>query len=190
MTVLHGPNVTLRPPVPEDAAAWARWLNDPEVAVPLAGEVLEPVPVLRCAQEIDDVVRTGVPVFTVEVAGRAVGRCLLNDVDPVNGTASVGLLVGERSLWGRGIGGEALDLLLQVAFDVHRLDSVMLGVYAFNERALRCYRRAGFREIGRRRRARLVAGTRYDGVLMDLLAEEYRARPGATAAIDLVDAVV
>ncbi|HOG45169.1 MAG TPA: hypothetical protein PLJ35_02820 [Anaerolineae bacterium] len=42
-----------------------------------------------------------------------------------------------------------------------------------NERALNCYRRVGFKEIGRRRRARIAAGTAYDVILMDILAEEF-----------------
>jgi RimJ/RimL family protein N-acetyltransferase len=48
----------------------------------------------------------------------------------------------------------------------------MLEVFSFNTRALACYRKVGFREIGRWREARLVGGKRYDRVLMDILASE------------------
>jgi RimJ/RimL family protein N-acetyltransferase len=51
----------------------------------------------------------------------------------------------------------------------------MLGTFAFNERAIRCYEKAGFREIGRRRQARIIAGRAYDAILMDILAEEFGA---------------
>ena len=51
----------------------------------------------------------------------------------------------------------------------------MLGTFSFNERALRCYGAVGFREIGRRRQARIVGDRRYDVVLMDILAEEFES---------------
>ncbi len=51
---------------------------------------------------------------------------------------------------------------------------VMLGVFSFNERAIACYRKIGFREIGRWRQARIIAGKCYDMVFMDMLAEEFR----------------
>jgi RimJ/RimL family protein N-acetyltransferase len=53
------------------------------------------------------------------------------------------------------------------------LENIMLNVYAFNTRAIRCYRKIGFKEIGRRRRARRIQGTSYDIIYMDLLAEEF-----------------
>jgi len=49
----------------------------------------------------------------------------------------------------------------------------MLGAFSFNLRALSSYRKLGFREIGRRRQARIIAGKAYDVILMDLLAEEF-----------------
>jgi RimJ/RimL family protein N-acetyltransferase len=47
-------------------------------------------------------------------------------------------------------------------------------VFAFNERAIHCYQKVGFREIGRRRQARIIGGIKYDAVLMDILAEEFQ----------------
>ena len=53
------------------------------------------------------------------------------------------------------------------------IENIMLNVYAFNTRAIRCYRNIGFKEIDRRRRARRIQGTSYDIIYMDLLAEEF-----------------
>jgi RimJ/RimL family protein N-acetyltransferase len=51
----------------------------------------------------------------------------------------------------------------------------MLGVFSFNERAIRSYRSLGFKEIGRRRQARIIGSKTYDGILMDMLAEEFES---------------
>jgi hypothetical protein len=49
----------------------------------------------------------------------------------------------------------------------------MLTAFSYNERGLRVYTRAGFKEFGRRREARRFGGRVYDEVYMDCLATEF-----------------
>ena len=51
----------------------------------------------------------------------------------------------------------------------------MLGTFSFNERAQACFRKVGFKEIGRRRQARIIGSKKYDLILMDMLAEEFES---------------
>ena len=44
----------------------------------------------------------------------------------------------------------------------------------FNERALACYKKCGFKEYGRRRKCRYINGRYYDSIEMDILAEEFK----------------
>jgi RimJ/RimL family protein N-acetyltransferase len=82
-------------------------------------------------------------------------------------------MIGDKEFQNRGYGQEAIRLLLDYAFNLLNLNSVMLGTYAFNTRAIAAYKKVGFREIGRRRQARLIAGKAYDDIFMDILAEEF-----------------
>jgi RimJ/RimL family protein N-acetyltransferase len=66
-------------------------------------------------------------------------------------------------------------LLLDYAFSVLGLHNVMLDVAGYNERAIRAYRRAGFREIGRRRQSYRLGDRVYDQVFMDCLATEFES---------------
>ena len=50
----------------------------------------------------------------------------------------------------------------------------MLGVMSFNERAIACYKKVGFKEIGRRRQSYYLNGKYYDSVYMDILKEEFK----------------
>lgn len=63
-------------------------------------------------------------------------------------------------------------MLLDYGFKLLHLNNIILGMFSFNERALACYRRVGFKEIGRRRQARIIGEKKYDLVLMDMLADE------------------
>lgn len=166
-----GPRVSLAPVTVGDADLAARWLNDLEVAVPLGDEAWQTI-----TPESQAAVAGSDHVFTV-IANDGdvpIGRCLLYGVNQVDRNANVGIFIGDKQYWNQGLGGETLELLLEYAFNLLNLHSVMLGVFEFNTRALSCYRRLGFREIGRRRQTRLIAGTYYDGVMMDLLADEFR----------------
>jgi RimJ/RimL family protein N-acetyltransferase len=45
----------------------------------------------------------------------------------------------------------------------------MLKVFSFNERAINCYKKVGFKEIGRRRQSYYLKGQFHDEVYMDIL---------------------
>jgi RimJ/RimL family protein N-acetyltransferase len=113
--------------------------------------------------------------FTVYETGawRAVGFCVLRDIDHRHRTAEFGLTIGDRSDRGKGYGTEAVTLLLDLAFTGLGLHNVQLQVYEFNRAGLRAYQKAGFKEIGRRRRAYFMGRRFWDVVYMDCLAEEF-----------------
>lgn len=170
-----GGNVSLAPVNVADADRIASWLTDLEVAVPLGSEAYLLMTELSVRE---DIARGGFPgsqIFSIIAndGDETIGRCMLFDINHVDRTAMVGIFIGDKSRWGRGYGTEALRLLLDYGFNLLNLNSVMLGVFAFNTRALNCYRKVGFKEIGRRREARMICGRYHDGILMDLLASEF-----------------
>jgi RimJ/RimL family protein N-acetyltransferase len=172
---LIGQRCYLSPCAPEDAELWARWETDLRVAIPLGDEAYT-VSTPRKAQDwIEQASHAQEPVFTIVTTEGDVpiGRCLLFAVNPVDRSAMLGILIGEAEYRGQGYGTEALRLLLDYAFNLLNLHSVMLGTFDFNAAAQRCYQKVGFREIGRRRQARCIAGRYYDAILMDLLADEF-----------------
>ena len=172
---LVGEKCYLSPVALEDAEAWARWFNDLDVALPLGDEAYLTMGLERLRADADHVVRNGEHVFSILdlATDTLIGRGLLFSVNAVDRNAMLGLVIGEKQYWGQGYGLDATRLLLEVGFSLLNLHSIMLGAFAFNQRALNCYRRAGFKEIGRRRQARLIGGVAYDAVLMDILAEEF-----------------
>jgi RimJ/RimL family protein N-acetyltransferase len=106
---------------------------------------------------------------------RLIGNVNLRDIDYRFRSAEVGIIIGERDCWGKGYGTETLFLILDYAFAVLGLHNILLDTISFNERAMRTYRRVGFREIGRRREAYAIGNTTYDIVYMDCLATEFHS---------------
>lgn len=92
----------------------------------------------------------------------------------VDRSASLGIDIYSSEDRGKGYGSEAVRLLLDFAFKTLNLNRVELEVFDFNERALRCYRKVGFREVGRKRQARLIDGKYRDVIVMDVLRSEWK----------------
>jgi RimJ/RimL family protein N-acetyltransferase len=101
-------------------------------------------------------------------------------IDHRDRTAEFGISMGDRR--GRGLGTDAARLTLDWGFTVLSLHNVLLRALDWNVPALASYRRAGFRELGRRREAVLSDGRLCDEVYMDALASEFTGSvlaPGA-----------
>jgi RimJ/RimL family protein N-acetyltransferase len=154
-----------------------RWVNDLEV---LRTDGVEPRLTTREAQAASydristDPSRIHFAVYERD-SSRPVGMTNLRDIDHYEGTAEFGVTIGEKECWGRGYGTEATLLTLDYGFSVLGLHNIWLDVVAYNERGIRAYRRAGFREIGRRRQAHRFGGRRYDVIWMDCLATEFQS---------------
>jgi RimJ/RimL family protein N-acetyltransferase len=174
---LVGTKVYLSPPSPEDAEIWANWDNDLEVTLPLGDEAYLTLSLEAEQNHLAEDLRLQRPVFSIiDLANDAViGRCMLFAVEPLNRRAMLGIVIGEKSYWGRGYGQDALRLLLDYGFNLLNLNSISLGVFTFNERAIQAYRKVGFREVGVQRQARIIAGRKIDVLLMDILAEDFTA---------------
>jgi RimJ/RimL family protein N-acetyltransferase len=114
-------------------------------------------------------------IFTLyeRATSRPIGRTALHNIDHRNRTADFSIGIGAKDCWGKGYGAEATRLMLDYGFTGLGLHNIQLSVFSFNERAIRVYRRVGFREIGRRREALRSGGHVHDVIYMDCLATEF-----------------
>ena len=92
------------------------------------------------------------------------------------GRLGMGLAPDSR---GRGLGRLLLERAIEDGFGIG-LERIELEVFASNVRAVQLYRRTGFVEEGRRRRARHIDGVYDDILLFGLLRHEWRGGPIAT----------
>lgn len=174
---IEGERVALGPVRRDLLPLYQRWMNDFEVTRTLAVG-MRPV-TLEDEQAWYDRVATSERdvVFTVyERTGlRPIGATGLHQIDHRERTAEFGIAIGDKASWGRGYGTETTRLVLDYAFNGLGLHNVLLRAYAFNDRGLRAYERAGFRLVGRRREAHRLAGRAYDVIYMDALATEFES---------------
>ena len=111
--------------------------------------------------------------WAIEHNGRCIGLARLHEVGEGETSASVALGLFSPSDRGRGLGTEAVQLVLAYAFQVLNLARLRVRVLAFNTRAIRCYNRCGFTEVGRK--PVMLGDESAVDVFMDLAATDFRA---------------
>lgn len=104
--------------------------------------------------------------------GELVGMVSCYNIDRDRRTGEIGIYLGEKELWGQGLGTDALVTFVRHLFNDLGFDSVYLHTYQSNLRAQRSYNRVGFeaREVKRRYAPRVGY---HDEVRMDLTRERF-----------------
>lgn len=146
---------TLTHPTPEVAAAFSKWENDP-VLIPLTRPNLNEADLLTGKPvTVDDLINRmkHSHMYLIYAGGELIGE-MDYKVDPayvykkVAGTAWIGITIGEESGRGKGVGHHALRYL-ERQIKLANLKRIELGVFEFNNPAIKLYQKAGYKEIAR-----------------------------------------
>jgi RimJ/RimL family protein N-acetyltransferase len=170
-----GDEVALGPLRKDLLPTYHRWINDLESARNLGG--YRPFAFEEEEKWYERLITSDDIHFTIyeRERSRPIGTTSLTDIDHRNRRAEFGILIGERCARGRGLGTEVTKLVLDYAFSAVGLHNVMLRVFAFNKAAIRAYKKAGFKEYGRRRESYFMGGEWWDDVYMDSLSTEFES---------------
>lgn len=168
--MIRGKNVILRRVEPSDYPDIQRWQNDPDLFRWM--DYTKPFSLDDIRRSEERAIEEGIP-FIIEAEGRGVGRIGLNNFRRRDRMASLYVFVGERDAGGKGYGFDALMALLAYGFDVLNFRRIELWMLADNERALRMYKRAGFREDARLPERSWRDGEYIDHLVMSIGPDEF-----------------
>lgn len=105
-----------------------------------------------------------------------VGFAGLYDVHSTARKAEFRILIGEKSVWSKGIGTEVCEMLTFYGFDRLNLNRIWLGVTAENNGAVRSYEKSGYKLEGRLREDIYRNSRYYDSLRFSILRSEYYPR--------------
>jgi RimJ/RimL family protein N-acetyltransferase/isopentenyldiphosphate isomerase len=151
----------------EDAGLLYGWMNDSAVMAGWgidAAAVSRAVVGRRIAAWIDAEEKLGRPVaFIIEdLDGSEIGLVIADPSDDEGRKLRLSLLIGSQDEWGKGYGRDALETIVDAAFESWNAHRIWLEVEEGNERAERLYRSAGFQHEATLRKARFRNGGRFD----------------------------
>lgn len=153
--VLEGEKCRLEPFVERhlNDPAYLGWLHDAEVvrSLNLPAYLETPVPFEEVAAYCDSLWCSPNDLFfALHLAsdGTFVGTVKAGHVNWYAGTADIGIMIGRKDVWGRGIASEALGLLAAHLFETAGLRRLTAGVMANNPAMIRVFEKLGFRREG------------------------------------------
>lgn len=168
--MLVGEKIVLGPLTANDAAPLFHWLNDAQIA--RSNGDWKPTDGMAFSTWFAALGKDRVRVYFAVRAradNRLIGYLSLRDIHPTFRSAELGITIAAPADRGRGFGSEAVRLAMDYCWRQLDLERVTLHIYGSNERALRCYRDAGFVEEGVMRRAAYFDGQRVDITIMGAL---------------------
>ncbi|MDI6600290.1 MAG: GNAT family protein [Thermoanaerobacteraceae bacterium] len=126
------------------------------------------------AQRDKDRKQSGEFAIILNESREYIGNISYHDVDWKNRNCEIGIGIDGEENRNRGLGTEAIRLLLDFLFNEINMHRVYLHVYDFNERAVRCYEKCGFKKEGLIREAVYKHGKYVNEYIMGILEEEFR----------------
>lgn len=172
---LIGERIYLSPINIEDTEKYVEWMNDFKVTDGV-GRSAGLMTIEDEKEWINSASKNGDFNFAIVNIenDKLIGNCSIMKISYRNRIGTVGIFIGEESNRNNGYGAETLKLLLDYGFNYLNLNNIMLTVKSFNERAIKCYEKVGFKEFGRRRGSYFLNGKYYDDIHMDILASEFK----------------
>jgi RimJ/RimL family protein N-acetyltransferase len=170
--VIGGKLVRLRPPRPEEAAQFASWFEDMEVTRFLK---LRYPPTAEAEKEFMEKLGRDPDViwWAIEHEGSVVGGTSIVRIDWKHGHGTTGTVLADKSVWGRGLGREVMQLRADYAFTQTPLRALRSGYLEGNVASARAQKSAGYKEVGRWHDDAFVDGKWVDHILTELRREDW-----------------
>ena len=176
LKTLVGDNVYLSPISLDDVEEYAEMVNNIKVSVGLG--YLSYTNIIDFESEKEFLISVKKEkMFAVRLLenDELLGNIGFNSLDIINRNGALGVLIGNPKYQRKGYGTEALKLILDYGFSFLNLRNISLSVFEYNEAAYNLYKKAGFKEAGRLRKAVEILGKTYDVIIMDMLKEEFQS---------------
>ena len=176
--IARGEKVWLRAFTEDDLTSYMKAVNDAEVAF-LAGYVGPANEAsVRSFYEKYIVGRHGDEYFLVISPLESddfIGTCWLWNFDSRIGGPEYSIYLSEPGRWGKGVGTDATNAMLDLGFGFREINRVWLYTDASNPRSRRSFEKSGFQVEGTARKNVIRRGAYTDSVVMSILREEWDA---------------
>lgn len=153
-------------------ARYLGWLNDPLVMAGIATADYTMEKLYAYVQEKTTVDNAVFFAIIAKDTDLHIGNIKLDFIDKKAQVAELGIMIGDRDYWGRGVGFDACSLAIDYGFHELGLRKIWLAVYQSNPQAMKLYQKLGFQLEGTLRKHVLVNGEFVDKYLMGLFKEE------------------
>lgn len=105
----------------------------------------------------------------LQETGKHIGNIRIGNIHPKHHRADVGIIIGDKSLWGQGYATEAISLCVDFAAKQLKLHKLYAGMIEGNEGSYKPFIKAGFKESGCLKDHFVVDGTFRKGHIVEII---------------------
>ena len=148
---LKGERIYLRPVEESDVnERYVHWLNDPETNRYMETKSMRwfKENILEYVQQMAGKADVVFMAICLMKGDAHIGNIKLGPIDPTRKQADLSLFIGEKSLWGKGYGSEAIHTLTRHAFHTLGLSKLRAGCYVTNVASKRAFEKCGYEQEG------------------------------------------
>jgi len=102
---------------------------------------------------------------------RHVGNIKIGPVNHVHRHGDIGVIIGDKNYWGRGVATKAIALICEFAFNDLNLNKVIAGMYENNIGSYKAFVKNNFRKVGVFEKHAFLNGKYVDQIIMEKLKE-------------------
>ena len=95
----------------------------------------------------------------------------LGNIHPIHKYADIGLIIGDKNYWGKGIATKSINLVSEYAFNNLNLRKVLAGVYEENIGSIRAFEKCGFKKAYIKKDTYFFEGNYIDAIVFELYNE-------------------
>jgi RimJ/RimL family protein N-acetyltransferase len=172
MSVKTGKNITLEMLRSDDSPVMFKWINTKELVE--FNAAFHPVTLedhnkwFNSLSSRKDMVIFGIRLRSDDTL---IGSCQLFSINSVVKSAELQIRIGDFEKMGKGLGSEAVQLLVEYGFKELGLRRIFLQVFAFNTRAIKAYEKCGFVLEGCLREAAFIGDRFVDVLIMSVMRD-------------------
>lgn len=162
---LESARLIYKPVVPQHATAeYISWLNDAEVNKYL--EVKKENTLNELEEYIQNTVDKKIFFWAIHLKknGKHIGNIKIDPINKKHGTGEYGIMIGDKTEWGKGFAKEASYAIIDFCFNKMNLRKMTLGVVEENIPAVKLYEKMGFSIEGNYKKHAM-----YNGVYSNIL---------------------
>ncbi len=149
---------------------YCNWMNDTEITQYLESR-FEKWSIKKLKDYVGKILKNPDYVFFAIISkdeNKHIGNIKIGPINRIHKFADVGIVIGEKSFWGKGYATEAIKLVVSYAFNTLNLHKLTAGAYANNIGSIKAFQKAGFLVEGRRKKHFSSDGNYIDGILLGI----------------------
>ncbi len=168
---IKGNRIILREKRKEDAKYFAYWYNQPDVMFKCGfteptSEEME-IKILENESEDSD-------WYTItDLDGNIIGETGLLRMWPVWHCTDLSIIIPDPAMQEKGYGTEAMQLMIDLAFQKYEMNRIAIGVVAKNTNAVKFYEKIGFKKEGIQEQGYFYENEYSDFIMMRILRNEW-----------------